>query len=145
MDNRQNWANINWYPGHMAKAKREIIEDMKIVDLVVEILDARIPRSSQNPDIKEIVKNKKKIILLNKCDLSDELVTKKWQSYFKTQGIETVLINANDGKGMKQVIDTINNVMKEEVEKERERGRINKTIRAAVLGIPNVRKIFFYK
>ena len=90
-------------------------------------------------------RNKKKIILLNKCDLSDELVTKKWQSYFKTQGIETVLINANDGKGMKQVIDTINNVMKEEVEKERERGRINKTIRAAVLGIPNVRKIFFYK
>ena len=93
----ENSTNINWYPGHMAKTKREIAEDMKIIDVVIEILDARIPMSSQNPDIQGIIKNKKKIILLNKCDLADEKETKKWQSYFKSKGIETVLINANDG------------------------------------------------
>ena len=128
-----NDLNINWYPGHMAKTKREIKEDMKLIDIVIEILDARIPISSQNPDIKEITKNKKKIILLNKCDLADEKETRKWQEYFKSQGIETVLINANNGKGMKQVIDKIEEVMREEMEKEIKKGRIGKTIRAIIL------------
>lgn len=125
--------NINWYPGHMAKTKREIAEDMKIIDVVIEILDARIPMSSQNPDIQGIIKNKKKIILLNKCDLADEKETKKWQSYFKSKGIETVLINANDGQGMKQVTSKIEEVMKEEIEREAKKGRTGKTIRALVL------------
>lgn len=128
-----NDLNINWYPGHMAKTKREIKEDMRLIDIVIEILDARIPISSQNPDIKEITKNKKKIILLNKCDLANEKETRKWQEYFKSQGIETVLINANNGKGMKQVIDKIEEVMREEMEKEIKKGRIGKTIRAIIL------------
>ena len=129
----ENSTNINWYPGHMAKTKREIAEDMKIIDVVIEILDARIPMSSQNPDIQGIIKNKKKIILLNKCDLADEKETKKWQSYFKSKGIETVLINANDGKGMKKVTSKIEEVMKEEIEREAKKVRTGKTIRALVL------------
>ena len=87
-----NKMNINWYPGHMAKAKREIIEDLKLIDVVIEILDARIPISSQNPDIKNIINKKKRIILLNKYDLANEFETKKWQEYLKKQGIETVLV-----------------------------------------------------
>lgn len=129
-------TNINWYPGHMAKAKREISEDMKLIDVVIEILDARIPMSSQNPDIREIIKNKKKIILLNKWDLADEIETKKWQGYFKKQGIETVLVNSNDGKGIKQVIVKIEEVMAEELKLQESKGRVRKTIRVLVLRNP---------
>lgn len=125
--------NINWYPGHMAKAKREIAENIKLIDVVIEILDARIPKSSKNPDVQDMIKQKKKIILLNKCDLANENDTKKWQGYFKSQGIKTVLINANDGKGIKQVITAIEEAMKEELERERAKGRVNKTIRGLVL------------
>ena len=132
-DSKKNTININWYPGHMAKAKREIAEDMKLIDVVAEILDARIPKSSQNPDIHGIIKNKKKIILLNKCDLASENDTKKWQKYFKEQKIPSVCINANDGKGINQVISVIEEVMKEELERERQKGRVNKTIRVLVL------------
>lgn len=140
-----NNMNINWYPGHMAKTKREIAEDMKLIDVVIEILDARIPISSQNPDIQGIIKNKKKIILLNKCDLANEAETKKWQAYFKKNEIETVQINANDGKGTDKVIGKIEEIMQEEMEREAKRGRTGKTIRAIVIGIPNVRKILIYK
>jgi len=129
----ENSTNINWYPGHMAKAKREIAEDMKLIDVVAEILDARIPKSSQNPDIQGIIRNKKKIILLNKCDLANENDTKKWQKYFKEQGIPSVCINANEGKGINQVISVIEDIMQEELEKERQKGRVNKTIRVLVL------------
>ena len=127
----------------MAKTKREIAEDIKIIDVVIEILDARIPISSQNPDIKTITNKKKKIILLNKCDLANEAETKQWQSYFKKQGIETVQINANDGKGINQVIAKIEEVMSEEIQKEAQKGRVGKTIRVLVLGIPNVGKSSF--
>lgn len=127
----------------MAKTKREIAEDIKIIDVVIEILDARIPISSQNPDIKILTKQKKKIILLNKCDLANEVETKKWQIYFKKQGIETVQINANDGKGINQTISKIEEVMQEEMQKEALKGRVGKTIRALVLGIPNVGKSSF--
>lgn len=129
----ENSTNINWYPGHMAKAKREIAEDMKLIDVVAEILDARIPKSSQNPDIQGIIRNKKKIILLNKCDLANENDTKKWQKYFKEQGIPSVCINANEGKGINQVISVIEDIMQEELEKERQKRRVNKTIRVLVL------------
>lgn len=124
----------------MAKTKREIAEDIKIIDVVIEILDARIPFSSQNPDIKELTKKKKKIILLNKCDLANDLETKKWQAYFKKQEIETVQINANDGKGISQTIAKIEEVMQEELKKEAQRGRVGKIIR--VLGLPKVIKEF---
>lgn len=128
-----NNLNINWYPGHMAKTKREIAEDIKLIDVVIEILDARIPVSSQNPDIQDIIKNKKKIILLNKCDLADELETKKWIEYFKVKGILAIKINANDGKGIKEVTKTIQEIMKEDLEREAEKGRINKIIRVLVV------------
>ncbi len=117
------FAPISWYPGHMAKTKREITEDLKLIDVVLEILDARIPKSSQNPDMKELTKNKKKIILLNKYDLADEKETKKWQKYFKANGIDTVLINANEGKGINETISKIEEVMKEEMEIQAKKGR----------------------
>lgn len=88
----ENNMNINWFPGHMAKTRRQINEDLKLIDIVVEILDARIPISSQNPDIKEMTKNKKKIIILNKCDLSDERDNKRWTEYFEKQGNKVVLV-----------------------------------------------------
>lgn len=117
----------------MAKTKREISEDMKLIDVVIEILDARIPISSQNPDIQSIIKNKRKIILLNKCDLADEKETKKWQMHFEKQGIHSVLINANNGKGTEQVIKKIQEVMEEEIKAQAQKGRIGKTIRVLVL------------
>lgn len=140
-----NKMNINWYPGHMAKAKREIIEDLKLIDVVIEILDARIPISSQNPDIKNIINKKKRIILLNKYDLANEFETKKWQEYFKKQGIETVLVNSNSGDGIRETINKIEKIMQDTREENAKKGRINKTIRVLVLGIPNVRKIIFHK
>ena len=93
--------NINWYPGHMAKTKRQIQEDLKLIDVVVELLDSRIPISSRNPDINTIVKEKKKIIVLNKSDLADEKETIKWVEYFKTKKIPAVITDANSGKGIK--------------------------------------------
>ena len=96
-------TSINWYPGHMAKTKRQIIEDMKLVDVVIELLDARIPKSSQNPDIQGMLKNKKKIVILNKSDLADEKETKKWIEYFKKKNILAIDVDSNQGKGIKQV------------------------------------------
>ena len=136
-------TRIQWYPGHMAKTKREIIEDLKLIDVVIEILDARIPISSQNPDIKNIIARKKKIVLLNKCDLADEVETKKWMEYFEKQGLPVVLVNSNDGKGIIQVISRIEDVMKEEIEENEKKGRVGKIIRVLILGIPNVGKSSF--
>lgn len=140
----ENKININWYPGHMAKTRREIIEDLKIIDIVIELLDSRIPISSRNPDIGDITKNKKRIIVLNKCDLSDEKENQKWVSYFENKGIPTVLVDSNSGKGIDNFKKKIEKVMEEEQEKQKEKGRVGRKIRAMILGIPNVRKIFFY-
>lgn len=140
----ENKININWYPGHMAKTRREIIEDLKIIDIVIELLDSRIPISSRNPDIGDITKNKKRIIVLNKCDLSDEKENQKWVSYFENKGIPTVLVDSNSGKGIENFKKKIEKVMEEEQEKQKEKGRVGRKIRAMILGIPNVRKIFFY-
>ncbi len=131
---------INWYPGHMAKTKKQIKEDINIIDVVVEILDARIPISSQNPDIKELVKNKKRIILLNKSDLADKEENNKWIKYFKQNGIPAILTNANNGIGIKELINKIEDLMKEELEKQALKGRVGKSVRAIILGIPNVGK-----
>ena len=141
----ENKININWYPGHMAKTRREIIEDLKIIDIVIELLDSRIPISSRNPDIGDITKNKKRIIVLNKCDLSDEKENQKWVSYFENKGIPTVLVDSNSGKGIENFKKKIEKVMEEEQEKQKEKGRVGRKIRAMILGIPNVRKILFYK
>ena len=143
-DNRLHKSVINWYPGHMAKTRREIIEDLKIIDVVIELLDARIPISSRNPDIGELTKNKKRIIVLNKCDLAEKEENQKWVSYFENKGIPTVLVDSNSGKGIENFKKKIEKVMEEEQEKQKEKGRVGRKIRAMILGIPNVRKIFFY-
>lgn len=139
----QNQMNINWYPGHMAKTRRQITEDLKLVDIVIELLDARIPISSQNPNIAEITKNKKKIIVLNKCDLSDDMQNKKWIEYFKNKGLTAVLVDSNSGKGIDNCIKEIENIMKEELELQAAKGRTGRRIKAMILGIPNVGKSSF--
>ncbi|MCI8352205.1 MAG: ribosome biogenesis GTPase YlqF [Clostridia bacterium] len=136
-------TNINWYPGHMAKTKRQIIEDLKLIDVVVELLDARLPRSSQNPDLQQIAKDKKKIIILNKCDLADELENKKWVTYFEKNGTKVILTDANSGFGINEVTRQIENIMKDDISKNAAKGRIGKSIRVMILGIPNVGKSSF--
>ena len=143
MDNQQNSMNINWYPGHMAKTRRQITEDLKLIDIVIELLDARIPISSQNPDIAQITKNKKKLIVLNKCDLANENENKKWIKYFEEKGIPAVLTDSNTGKGIKECIAKIEEIMSEELKVQAEKGRIGRKIRAMILGIPNVGKSSF--
>ncbi len=139
----ENKTNINWYPGHMAKAKKQIIEDLKLIDIVIEIIDARIPISSRNPDIEEYTKNKKKLIVLNKCDLADEIQNEKWVNYFKSINISAIQVNSNSGEGINKVIKNIEEICKENKESYNNKGRIGKSIRAMVLGIPNVGKSSF--
>ena len=136
-------TSINWFPGHMAKTRRQITEYLKLVDVIVEILDARIPISSQNPEIQEIIKNKKKIIILNKSDLSDEKDNKKWINYFTKKGSRVVLANSNTGKGIDEVIRQIQKAMQNEIDEYKEKGRIGRKIRVMVVGIPNVGKSSF--
>lgn len=132
--------NINWYPGHMAKTKKQIQEDLKLIDVVVELLDARIPMSSQNPDIANLIKDKKRIVLLNKSDLSDSKENAKWVKYFESKGITAILTNSNTGIGINEIIKEIERKMEEEMEKQKQKGRIGKPIRIMILGIPNVGK-----
>ncbi len=139
----ENKMNINWYPGHMAKTKKQIIEDLKLIDIVIELLDARIPISSQNPDLKQIIGNKKKIIVLNKSDLADENENNKWIQYFKKENISAILVNSNSGDGISNVLKKLDELYKEEKEKMMSKGRIGKSIRIMVVGIPNVGKSSF--
>ena len=136
-------TSINWYPGHMAKTKREMQEDMKLIDVVIEILDARIPISSRNPDIQEITKNKKKIIVLNKIDLADSVQNEKWKQYYNKNDLKCVLVDSNIGKGINEVIKEIENIMEEELKIFAEKGRKGKKIKVIVVGIPNVGKSSF--
>lgn len=136
-------AHFSWFPGHMAKTRKQITEDLKLVDVVVELLDARIPRSSQNPEIKQILQNKRKVIALNKSDLSDEKINKQWIKKFNQEGNIAVLIDSNTGKGIEEVIRQIKKVMEEDLNKLAEKGRKGRKIRAMVVGIPNVGKSSF--
>lgn len=135
--------NINWFPGHMAKTRKQITDDLKLIDVVIEILDARIPLSSQNPEIKRITQDKKKIIVLNKCDLSDENDNKKWMEFFIKQGHKVVLVDSNTGKGVNEVIKQIQIIMDEDLKKLAKKGRIGRKIRVMIVGIPNVGKSSF--
>ena len=137
----ENNININWYPGHMAKTKRQIIEDLKLIDIVVEILDARIPISSQNPDIKEIIKNKTKIVILNKSDLANEEENKKWISHFQSKQIPAILVDSVSGKGIETVLKKVEEIY--QTDNYEKKGRIGKSIRIMILGIPNVGKSSF--
>ena len=135
--------NLNWYPGHMAKTKRQIIEDLKLIDIVAEILDARIPISSRNPDIEQYIKDKDRLILLNKSDLADGEESNKWVSYFNKNGISAICINSNSGDGIKQAIKKMEDIYLKKQEMYKTKGRIGKSIRVMVLGIPNVGKSSF--
>ena len=142
MDNN---TNINWYPGHMAKAKRLIEDDLKLIDVVIEVIDARIPISSRNPDLNKMVKNKKKIIILNKSDLADDTQTKKWKEYLTKKDTIAISMNSLNNNRVKEIINTIEKIMSEEKAKALEKGRTGRTIRVLIIGIPNVRKIIFNK
>lgn len=133
--------NINWYPGHMAKTKKQIIEDLKLIDIVAEIIDSRIPISSQNPDIKEIIKDKKRLIILNKSDLSCSEENKKWVSYFENKQIPAVLVDSVSGNGISEALKKIAEIYDEE--RYQNKGRVGKSIRVMILGIPNVGKSSF--
>ena len=131
---------LSWYPGHMAKTKKQITEDLKLVDVVLEILDSRIPKSSQNPDFKNIIKQKKQIVLLNKSDLADNKETEKWKSYFDRNNIPALIIDANLGTGVKNIINKIETVLEEDLQKALNKGIKKKSIRVMIIGIPNVGK-----
>ena len=138
-------VRLNWYPGHMAKTRRQIEQDLKIVDIVIELLDARIPISSQNPDIASITRGKKKIIVLNKCDLADEKRNQQWVQYFEKKGIPAVLTDSNSGKGIDQCIRKIESIMSEDLQNQANKGRIGRKIRAMILRNTQCWKIFFYQ
>ncbi len=135
--------NIQWYPGHMTKAKRMMQEDIKLIDIVIELLDARVPISSRNPDIDTLAKNKYRLVLLNKSDLADNRTNQEWEVYFKEKGIMVVTINARSGQGMKAITSQIQEACKEKIERDRKRGILNRPIRAMIVGIPNVGKSTF--
>lgn len=135
--------NYQWYPGHMTKAKRMMQEDIKLIDLVIEIIDARVPLSSRNPDIDELGKNKARLIILNKSDLADEKKNDAWAAWFKGKGCFTAKVNARSGAGMKKIQDTIQEACKEKIERDRKRGIMNRPVRAMVVGIPNAGKSTF--
>ena len=135
--------NLQWYPGHMTKAKRQMQEDLKLIDLIIELVDARIPLSSRNPDIDELGKNKARLILLNKSDLADERYNEQWSAYFQKKGFYVVKVNAKSGAGLKSIQGVIQEACKEKIERDRRRGIKNRPIRAMVVGIPNVGKSTF--
>lgn len=139
----ENKVSFNWYPGHMTKAKRMMQEDIKFNDIVIELIDARIPMSSRNPDIDDLAKNKYRLILLNKSDLADERVTVKWVEFFEKQGIKVIKLDSRQRSGMKSVNNAILEVCKEKIERDKKRGIINRPVRAMIVGIPNVGKSTF--
>lgn len=134
---------FQWYPGHMTKAKRQMQEDIKLVDLVIELVDARIPMSSRNPDIDELGKNKARLILLNKADLADERQNQAWMAYFEKKSYFVVRMDARSKAQMKPVNGVILDACKEKIERDRRRGIKNRPVRAMVVGIPNVGKSTF--
>ena len=136
-------VGINWFPGHMAKTRRQITEDLKMIDVVVEILDARIPNSSQNPDIRQITQNKKKVIVLNKYDLSDKVKVEKWIEYFNKKGQKVVLADSLTGRGINETTRQIQKIMEDDMQKMADKGRIGRKIRVMIVGIPNVGKSSF--
>ncbi len=135
--------NIQWYPGHMTKAKRMMQENIKLVDLVIELVDARIPLSSRNPDIDELGRQKARLLLLNKSDLADERMNEAWSAYFKEKGLFVVKVNSRAGTGVKSINTVVSEACKEKIERDRRRGILNRPVRAMVVGIPNVGKSTF--
>ena len=135
--------HYQWYPGHMAKAKRTMQEDMKLIDVVIELVDARIPYSSTNPDINTLAGSKSRVILLNKSDMADPNYNLAWKEFFEAKGYFVALINSKSGTGIKQVQDIIHKACQAKIERDRRRGILNRPVRAMIVGIPNVGKSTF--
>ena len=135
--------HFQWYPGHMTKAKRMMQENIKLIDLVIELVDARIPLSSRNPDIDELGKNKARLVLLNKADLAEDKWNDAWAEYFKKKGFSVVKVNSRKGGGIKSIQGVIREACAEKIERDRKRGIFNRPVRAMVVGIPNVGKSTF--
>ncbi len=135
--------NIQWYPGHMMKARRAMEEDIKLIDLMIELVHARAPLSSRNPDIDQLGRGKARLILLNKSDLADERANEQWMSFFLSQNIQAVKMDCRTGNGLKQINGAVANACKEKLERDRRKGILNRPIRTMVVGIPNVGKSTF--
>ena len=135
--------HFQWYPGHMTKAKRMMQENIKLIDLVIELVDARIPVSSRNPDIDELSQNKARMILLNKADMAEDKWNDAWTEYFRSKGYHVVKVNSKKGTGIKSIQGVIREACKEKIERDRKRGILNRPVRAMVVGIPNVGKSTF--
>ncbi len=136
-------VGINWYPGHMSKAKRQMQDDLKLIDVIIELVDARIPFSSKNPDIDKMAGNKPRVLLLNKADMADPTVTDRWCAYYDGKGYYTVKINSRNGNGVNKVKDAVLSACSKKIERDRSRGILNRPLRAMVCGIPNVGKSTF--
>lgn len=134
---------IQWFPGHMAKTKRQIQSSLKLVDAVAEIIDARIPVSSRNPDLAKLVQNKPRVILLNKCDMANQTATKMWIDYFKKQNLVAIPVDCKSGRGLDKFAPAVNTVMSHKIARLKEKGMVNPTIRIMIVGIPNVGKSSF--
>ncbi len=135
--------HFQWYPGHMTKAKRMMQENIKLIDLIIELVDARVPMSSRNPEIDELGKNKARLIVLNKSDLAEDRKNDLWTEYFQSKGFSVVKVNSKKGGGIKQIQNVIQEACKEKIERDRKRGILNRPVRAMVVGIPNVGKSTF--
>lgn len=135
--------NIQWFPGHMTKTKRRIQASLKLVDIVAEIIDARIPISSRNPDLDQLVQNKPRIILMNKCDMADKKQTNKWIDYYKKHNITAIAVDCKSGKGLNQFVPTVKEVLSDKIEQWEAKGMKNRSIHIMIVGIPNVGKSSF--
>lgn len=135
--------NIQWFPGHMTKTIRLIEENIKLVDIVVEILDARLPKSSKNPEIDNLIKNKPRLVVLNKSDIADSVQTQKWINHFASQGISAIAVSSTTGKSLKIVLDKCTEVLKDKIEAWKKRGIVNRSVKIMVVGVPNVGKSSF--
>lgn len=138
MDNKD--LIINWYPGHMTKAMRSMKEDIRLVDLIIELVDARAPVSSENPDIAALCNGKKRILLLNKADLADESVTTLWSGYYKSRGVDVIMTDSRKSNDKKQIEDAVKKALAEKRERDKKRGILNRPLRIMIAGIPNVGK-----
>lgn len=138
-----NEQSIQWFPGHMAKTRRKIKEILPLIDAVAEVVDARIPLSSRNPEIKELIEGKPHIILLNKCDMADKVITDKWIEHYKSEGITAIAVDCKSGKGLQNFKTTVKTVLAEKLENYVKKGMVGKPLRVMVVGIPNVGKSSF--
>ena len=139
----ENSQSIQWFPGHMAKTRRKIKEILPLIDAVAEVVDARIPMSSRNPELKELIGDKPHIILLNKCDMADKTVTDRWIKHYKNQSITAIAVDCKSGKGLNAFKDTVKTVLADKLEAYAEKGMVGKPLRVMVVGIPNVGKSSF--